>query len=84
MLFAYRLAGARLERNGDSSPLADAIWIDLYRPQPEQTARMKAELGIEVPTLEDMEEIEISNRLYREGDNDYMTCLLYTSPSPRD
>ncbi len=76
MLFAYRLAGARLERNGDRSPLTDAIWIDLYRPQPEQTARMKAELGIEVPTLEDMEEIEISNRLYREDGNDYMTVVL--------
>jgi magnesium transporter len=33
-------------------------------------------LGIDVPTLEDMEEIEISNRLYREGGTDYMTIQL--------
>ena len=32
--------------------------------------------GVEVPTLEDMEEIEISNRLYRESDLLYMTAVL--------
>jgi len=76
LLFAYRLDGPRLERIGVDAPLAEAIWIDLYRPQPEQSARMFSELGIEVPTLEDMEEIEISNRLYREAGKDYMTVIL--------
>ena len=33
-------------------------------------------LGIDVPTIEDMEEIEISNRLYREDGIDYMTAVL--------
>ena len=88
MLFAYRLADARLERLRPDAPLGDAIWVDLYRPQPEQSARVLAELGVEVPTLADMEEIEISNRFYREagpvgapgrapeGGQDVMTVLL--------
>ncbi|WP_157973551.1 CorA family divalent cation transporter [Tropicimonas sp. IMCC34043] len=55
--------------------LDEAIWIDLYGPQPAQIARVKA-LGIDVPTLEDMEEIQLSSRLYREGDVDYITVVL--------
>ncbi len=75
MLFAYRLEMNRLVLMPPDAELRDAIWIDLYRPQPEQAAAVSA-LGVEVPTLEDMEEIEISNRLYREGATEYMTIVL--------
>ena len=75
MLFAYRLDAGRLSRLEPDADLAQAIWIDLYRPQPEQVAQLTA-LGINVPTLEDMEEIEISSRLYREADADFMTVML--------
>ncbi|WP_210527201.1 magnesium transporter CorA family protein [Rubellimicrobium arenae] len=76
MLFAYRLVDRRLERLGPGADLREAIWVDLYRPQPEQAAKVQAELGIDVPTLADMEEIEISNRFYREDGNDFMTVIL--------
>ncbi|TNC72945.1 magnesium transporter CorA family protein [Rubellimicrobium roseum] len=76
MLIPYRLADRRLERMLPSADLQEAIWIDLYRPQPEQASRIRAELGIEIPTLADMEEIEISNRLYREDGADFMTVIL--------
>ena len=76
MLFAYRLVDHRLERMDPGADLAEAVWVDLYRPQPDQAAKVKAELGIEVPTLEDMEEIEISNRLYREDGAEFMTVIL--------
>jgi magnesium transporter len=75
MLFAYREANGHLERLAPASGIHDAVWVDLYRPLPEQTAAVAA-LGVEVPTLEDMEEIEISNRLYRENGVDYMTVVL--------
>lgn len=75
MLFAYREVNGHLERLATGSGLHDAVWVDLYRPLPEQTASVAA-LGVEVPTLEDMEEIEISNRLYRENGVDYMTVVL--------
>jgi magnesium transporter len=75
MIFAYMTHGTRLERLAPDAALDGAVWIDLFRPTPEQTARVTA-LGIDVPSLADMEEIEISNRLYREGNVDYMTVVL--------
>lgn len=75
MLYAYRHSAGKLIRQDQSTPLAEAIWVDLYKPLPAQVAEVAA-LGIEVPTLEDMEEIEISNRLYREDGVDYITVVL--------
>jgi magnesium transporter len=75
MLFAYREKDGHLERIVPAEALDEALWIDLYRPLPEQ-AEAVAALGVTVPTLEDMEEIEISNRLYREGGIDYLTVVL--------
>ena len=75
MLFAYKLDLGRLSLIPPESDLSQTVWIDLYRPQPEQVARVEA-MGVVVPTLDEMEEIEISNRLYREGGNDYLTIIL--------
>lgn len=75
MLFAYRLAGKRLERLMPQDDIAQAIWIDLYRPLDGQIAKVRA-LGVDVPTLEDMEEIEISNRLFHEHGVDNITVVL--------
>ncbi len=75
MQFAYQLDGTKLRRMEQSEALEAALWIDLYRPLPAQSAAVEA-LGVEVPTLEDMEEIEISNRLYREDKTDVMTVVL--------
>jgi magnesium transporter len=75
MLFAYRPHGPRLQRLTVGAPLTDALWIDLYKPLQSQVDQVAA-LGIPVPTLEDMEEIEISNRLYREGGKDFITVVL--------
>lgn len=75
MLFAYRLAGTKFEPLAEGEPLTDALWIDVLRPDDAQVAAVGA-LGVEVPTLEDMEEIEVSSRLYREDGVDYMTAVL--------
>ncbi|RWR34186.1 magnesium transporter [Sinirhodobacter populi] len=81
MLHAY-VAGKRgLMRLDQDTPMApgpqisDALWVDLYRPLDSQVAAVEA-LGVEVPTLADMEEIEISNRLYRDDGIDYMTVVV--------
>lgn len=74
MLYAYFPDGGGLRRVG-ADQLHDAIWVDLYRPLDAQ-GEQAAALGVTVPTLEDMEEIEISNRLYREAGNTYMTAVL--------
>jgi magnesium transporter len=73
---AYSVTDGRLERLGPEAPLSEAIWIDLCQPQVEEAAAVQAALGVAVPTLADMEEIEISNRFYREGGIDYMTVIL--------
>ena len=75
MLIAYRELDGRLIRLAPEAPLTSAIWIDLLRPDDAETAAVAA-LGLDVPTLEDMEEIEVSNRLYREGNVDYLTAQL--------
>ncbi len=75
MLHAYRVHCTRLERLSPGDPLERAQMIDLLRPTPAEVAAVAA-LGIEVPTLEDMEEIEISTRLYRVDGIDYMTAVL--------
>lgn len=75
MISAYREAEGRLIRLAAEAALSDAIWIDMLRPTEAETAAVMA-LGVDVPTLEDMEEIEISNRLYRENGTDYMTVQL--------
>ncbi|WP_374289997.1 magnesium transporter CorA family protein [Paenirhodobacter enshiensis] len=81
MLHAY-IAGTRglnrIDQEDTINPgaqIASALWIDLYRPLDSQLAAVEA-LGISVPTLADMEEIEISNRLYREDGCDYMTVVV--------
>lgn len=75
MLFAYAPDGARLRQLPLAADLEGALWVDLYHPLPEQAARTAA-LGVDLPTLADMEEIELSNRLYRENGADYLTVVL--------
>jgi magnesium transporter len=75
MMKAYRLSSQGLEALPQGAALTDAIWIDLFCPQPAQVEAVAA-FGIAVPTLADMEEIEVSNRLYREAGCDYMTVVL--------
>ena len=75
MLFAYRSEAGKLVRLAHDAGIEQAIWVDLYKPQPEQVAKITA-LGVDVPTLADMEEIEISNRLYHEPSGDYITVVL--------
>ncbi len=75
MLFAYDVAGGKLRHLPPEGGLLQAVWIDLLTPLPAQVEAVTA-LGVDVPSLADMEEIEISNRLYHEGAADYMTVVL--------
>jgi len=54
----------------------DAIWIDLKTPSPGEDKAVEKLVGIEIPTREDMQEIEISSRLYIENNARYMTATL--------
>lgn len=52
-----------------------AVWVDLMAPTPEEEALVQGWFGIEVPTREEMREIEISSRLYEEDGALFMTIL---------
>ena len=53
-------------------------WIDLFEPTPDETLAVERALDIESPTREEMQEIELSSRIYREGDASYLTAsVLY-------
>jgi magnesium transporter len=56
-----------------------AIWIDLVKPTAEEDRAVERLTGIAVPTREDMQEIEISSRLYIENGARYMTATLMCS-----
>jgi magnesium transporter len=53
-----------------------AVWIDLVKPTTEEDKAVERLAGIAVPTREDMQEIEISSRLYIENGARYMTATL--------
>jgi magnesium transporter len=56
----------------------DAVWIDLLEPTQAEELKIEQFLGIDVPTREEMREIESSNRLYEEGGALYMTATIVT------
>jgi magnesium transporter len=63
----------------------EAVWIDLLAPSAEEDHAVERLLGIAVPTREEMQEIEISSRLYVENGGRYMTAMLICGadqPSP--
>ncbi len=67
MLFAYSVSNQTLQRqegllDGQAYP-----WIDLIDPTVDEDRAVEARLGISIPTREDMQEIELSSRLYVEG-----------------
>ncbi|SFJ33515.1 magnesium transporter CorA family protein [Bradyrhizobium sp. cf659] len=54
----------------------NAVWIDLFTPSAVEDKAVERLAGIAIPTREDMQEIEISSRLYIENGARYMTATL--------
>ena len=54
----------------------NAVWIDMIKPTADEDRAVEGLAGIAVPTREDMQEIEISSRLYAENGARYMTASL--------
>jgi magnesium transporter len=64
--------------DGEAIP-PTAVWLDMLQPTVGEDRAVEAFLGIEVPTREEMQEIEISSRLYVERGARYMTATLMCS-----
>jgi magnesium transporter len=52
------------------------LWADLYEPTVEEEKAVESLLTVDVPTRDEMKEIETSNRLYEEGGAVYMTATV--------
>lgn len=80
MIIFSKKNGHILMVEGNNSPdiPGDAVWIDLLRPTREQAAAVEEFLGTEIPTHEQMSEIEVSNRLQQENGIYYMTATMVT------
>jgi len=79
MLLVYVPHGTTLERiavEPGSSPPDNAVWIDMVTPTVQEDKLVEQLLGIAVPTREEMQEIEVSSRLYIENGARYMTATL--------
>jgi magnesium transporter len=79
MLFAYSPHGATLERRNidDEGTIPEsAVWLDLVSPTTREDRKVEALIGVSIPTREEMQEIEISSRLYIEQGARYMTATL--------
>ena len=79
MLSVYVPLGTTLERivvDPGSPPPDEAVWIDMVTPTVQEDKMVEKLLGIAVPTREEMQEIEVSSRLYVENGARYMTATL--------
>ncbi|HEX8569806.1 MAG TPA: magnesium transporter CorA family protein [Caulobacteraceae bacterium] len=63
---------------------ADTVWIDLHEPTRDEELAVERVLGLQLPTREEMLEIEPSSRIYQDGPSTFMTALvLYNTTSER-
>jgi magnesium transporter len=58
----------------DFSP--EVVWIDLLNPTRDEELKLEEQLGVCLPTREDMAEIETSSRLYLENGAAFMTAQV--------
>lgn len=60
-----------------------AVWLDLVHPTRDEEKEIERHVGVQVPTREEMAEIEVSSRLYFERGAHYMTAnIIYAVDSP--
>ncbi len=74
MIRAYELAGDRLKPV--AAEAETVVWWDLFQPTRDEEQQLEKQLGIEVPTKDEMQEIEITSRLYSEDGAHFMTALI--------
>ncbi len=52
------------------------VWLDMVEPSAEEEKAVEAALQIDIPTREELAEIEASSRLYQEDGAAFMTANL--------
>ncbi|MBB3104335.1 magnesium transporter CorA family protein [Azomonas macrocytogenes] len=79
MIIYYRIDDKVLQRqvadNLQSLP-PKVLWIDMLQPSQEEERFVEAALGVDIPTREEMTEIEDSSRFYENDGTLYMTPVV--------
>lgn len=76
MLRAYHNEAARLVQSTlplDPASVTGLVWLDLLQPTAEEDRLVEQLLGVDIPSQAEMEEIELSARLYSEDGAEFMT-----------
>ncbi len=77
MLITYDLvAGSLRRREGEPRLAPETAWIDLVSPSLEEERLIEEALKLDIPTREELQEIEASSRLYFEDGAHFMTATL--------
>ena len=79
MLRFFRSDGRHLhpiEADGPGTVPDDALWIDVIEPTRAEELALEKALGIEVPTREDVDEIQTSSRLVEDDGTLFMTGIV--------
>ncbi len=64
--------------DGGATTLADAVWIDLLDPTPEERSAVETVTGVRLPSRANIEEIESSSRVYQQDGALYLSTPVLT------
>jgi magnesium transporter len=81
MLRIFTREADRLALVGPSAPPSETqlpVWFDLVNPVLSEIRTVEGQLAIGLPTRDEMEEIELSDRLYQEDGAEFMTITALT------
>lgn len=79
MIQSYKYLDGRLiadPSTGKTPHVAEFVWLDLYDPTQTEEDDLEQVLQLDLPTKDEMQEIEISSRLYQEDNALFMTVTL--------
>ncbi len=79
MINLYTLSGhvfKQVVHDSAESIYEDPVWIDAINITSEEESRVESYLGIDIPTKEELKQIEISRRLYQSHGALYMTAII--------
>jgi magnesium transporter len=89
MIVAYSVQNKfkpEITTQDNADVLNHAVWVDLVNPSKEEDSLVERIFSLTIPTREEMQEIELSSRLYKENDTLFMTVIMVAksdSPSPK-
>ena len=84
MLNAYDWRADRLVRLDTTVDHGPACWIDLVSPSADEVAALEALTGIDIPSRDEMDDVEPSARLYAEDNGVFMIAAVATDLETHD